>query len=707
MALGVVAEFHFDHLPRRRLPELAAVTTAGLHPVPTTLNVRSASVRKWVPDLRISAWASLTVAALLAGCTLAPTPTPTSSPSAPPAAGSPIVIGLAIPEFAESQLLYISNATSLRVRQREIIPQLVYNALYRYDESLTPVPDLAAEPCEVRADHVTIRCTLREATFHDGSSVTADDVAFTFEVGRRHPECPFAYGECFGEMLSSATAVDERTVEFRLSAPNATFMTLILPGVMIESRAVVEAAYAVLAERAPTLDATEYSGAADGIDAQLQSAEPDCASPLAGAEALLQAASIEPLPRDEFNQADGSFDVCMYAESTAILLRDLAASLEASGLDAIALAYRALSFNRAPIGTGPWRFAGVTGGDRASFEAFEGYHRGAPATPRIEVRVIRGDPAGLREQLLNGELDWTPIPPVLLEMYTELPNNSDSQVAIFPQFTYFMLAFNLREGMLFADPALRKALELCVDKPQTVDAATDGAGDVIYSPIEPASWAYQPDLPRPERDVDEARRLIETAGWSAGADGVYERDGRRLATDVFVTAEEAQRVAFMDLVAEQARDCGIELTVVPADRDSVLRPLDTFPHIAGGYDKPFEALFVGWNHGLDPHDVLWHSSSVTSAEQPRNLNFMGFADEHVDELIDQGVATYDQRERARIYRELQQVLADERPVLFAWAPRQYEALDARLGLTDGQINLSSRMWFWELEKLILRAGQGS
>lgn len=651
-------------------------------------------------------WAGPLLIALLAGCTLAPTPTPTSSPSAPPAAGSPIVIGLAIPEFAESPLIYISNATHLRVRAQEIIPQLVYNALYRYDESLTPVPDLAAEPCEVRADQVTIRCTLREATFHDGSSVTADDVAFTFEVGRRHPECLFAFGECFGEMLSSATAVDERTVEFRLSAPNATFMTLILPGVMIESRAVVEAAYAALAERAPTLDATEYSGAADGIDAQLQSAEPDCASPLAGAEALLQAASIEPLPRDEFNQADGSFDVCMYAESTAILLRDLAASLEASGLDAIALAYRALSFNRAPIGTGPWRFAGVTGGDRASFEAFEGYHRGAPATPRIEVRVIRGIPV-LREQLLNGELDWAPIPGILPELYAEFRDKPELQFTVFPDFVYLMLAFNLREGMLFADPALRRALELCVDKPQTVDAATVGTGDVIYSPIEPASWAYQPDLPRPERDVDEARRLIEVAGWSAGADGVYERDERRLATDVFVTAEEAQRVAFMDLVAEQARDCGMELTVVPADRDSVLRPVDTFPHIAGGYEEPFEALFVGWIHGLDPHDVLWHSSSVTSAEQPRNLNFMGFADEHVDELIDQGIATYDQRERARIYRELQQVLADERPVLFAWATRQYEALDARLGLTDGQINLSSRMWFWELEKLILRAGQGS
>jgi ABC-type transport system substrate-binding protein len=65
------------------------------------------------------------------------------------------------------------------------------------------------------------------------------------------------------------------------------------------------------------------------------------------------------------------------------------------------------------------------------------------------------------------------------------------------------------------------------------------------------------------------------------------------------------------------------------------------------------------------------------------------------------VATYDQRERARIYRQLQEVLAEEQPVLFAWGTRNYEALDPQLRLTDGPINLESRMWWWQLEKLTL------
>lgn len=643
----------------------------------------------------------------LVACTTAPQPSP--SRAAPTQTADEIVIGLTVPPFAPSPFFTISNTTAAGFRppggRPELATQLVYGSLYRYDDTLAPVPELAAEPCDVSADQLTITCRLVETTFHDGTPLTADDVAYTFELGRRHPECLWAFSECYGDVLESVSAVDARTVEFRLSAPDATFLTLVLPSVMIDSRAVIEAAYAPLAERAPTLDAVDYHQAADAIFAQFESDAPDCETPIADAEALLQAAGVAPLPRDQFIQADGAFDACMYAEWSAVLLDDIAWSLEATGLDAIALAYQALSFNRAPIGTGPWKFVGVEDGTRATFEAFDGYHRGPPATRGIEIRVIR-DWATAADAMRNGELHWLTIPIIAPEMHEELRDQADLQFATFPDSTFFMLAYNLREGRLFADRNLRTAVELCIDKPATVDAATGQTGDVLYSPIDPVSWAHHPDLPRPERDVDAARELIEASGWTLGDDGIYALNGRRLATDVFTRGDDAQRTRFMDLVAEQVRDCGIELTVIPADARTVLGPINEFPHIPGGYSEPFEAIFLGWSHNPDPHSELWHSRSITSEQQPRNANFMGFSNPLVDELLDQGIGTYDQRERARIYRELQELIAEERPVLFGWSARIHEALDGRLGLTDGELNLSSRQWFWQLEKLVLREGGG-
>lgn len=608
-------------------------------------------------------------------------------------------MALNIPPFAPQPFIQLSNTLEIRVSiHTELVTRLVYSALYRYDDSLSPVPDLAAEPCAVAEDGVTITCEIVEATFHDGSALTADDVAFTYEIARR-TECAFAFGRCI-DMLESATALDERTVQFKLTEPNATFLTLIMPDVLIDSRAVVEAAYATLAERAPDLDATDYEAAAQSIFDELGSEDPDCAARVAEAEELLEAAGATMAARENFH-VGGALDECMYADYLRVLLSDTAASLQASGLDAIALAYRTLSFNTAPVGTGPFRWAGMVDPTRARVEAYSAYHHGAPAAPAIEVAVMR-DVEAAKQAFFDGDVHWFPVPTVFPQLVEEVRGHGATVMVQFPDPAYFLLAYNLREGMLFADRNLRTALELCIDKPATVDAATEGTGDPIWSFVQPVSWAFHDDLPRPARDVDEARALIESSGWSEGDDGIYARDGERLATEVFVRADDTQRVAFMDLVVDQARDCGFDLTVVPADIESVLSPLAQYPHIPGNREEPFEAQFIGWQQGFDPHEPLWHSSNATSEEQPDTINFMGFMNEQVDELLDAGVATYDQRERAQIYRELQELIADEKPVLFAWAARAYDALDPRLGYVDGEINLGSGQWYWRYEDLVLK-----
>ena len=402
---------------------------------------------------------------------------------------------------------------------------------------------------------------------------------------------------------------------------------------MIDSRAVVEAAYAPLAERAATLDPADYQAAAEALSTELTSDAPDCEGPLADAEALFRAAGLEPLPRDQFSAADGRFDACMYAEWTRVLLGDISASLEATGIDAISRAYRALSFNRSPVGTGPFRFASIEEGTRVKLEAFAGYHLGPPATPRFEVRLIR-DAAAVRDGLRSGELDWVAMPP---DLYAQVENEPDLRFGIYPDAVYYMLAYNLREGMLFAEHDLRTAVELCIDKPATVEAATDGNGDVIYTPIDPVSWAYQPDIPRSERDVEGARQLIESAGWAEAEDGVYEREGVRLATEVYVRGDVAERVAFMDLVAEQVRDCGIELTVVPADPETVLGPLQEYPHIPGGGDEPFQAIFLGFEPRIRSARESWHSSTTRQPTSPSESTSWASATRRSMHCLDAGV----------------------------------------------------------------------
>jgi ABC-type transport system substrate-binding protein len=141
----------------------------------------------------------------------------------------------------------------------------------------------------------------------------------------------------------------------------------------------------------------------------------------------------------------------------------------------------------------------------------------------------------------------------------------------------------------------------------------------------------------------------------------------------------------------------------PVDFQDAITMIYTFPHLIPGSSDPFEAYMGGWGMAFDP-DVSeqFHSSRITTEARsgPPNYNYIGFSDPRVDDLLDRGLATYGQTQRAEIYRELQRVLAEEQPYLFIAAIGTQEALDADLTSSTGQLDLRSPTWWWQLEALV-------
>ena len=95
---------------------------------------------------------------------------------------------------------------------------LIQSTLLRYDENRDLICDLATG-YEGSADSLTWTFTLREdARFTDGESVTAEDVAFTFE------KVKVAGTAADLTVLSSVEVVDDYTVCFHLSEPSSIFL---------------------------------------------------------------------------------------------------------------------------------------------------------------------------------------------------------------------------------------------------------------------------------------------------------------------------------------------------------------------------------------------------------------------------------------------------------------------------------------------------
>jgi ABC-type transport system substrate-binding protein len=115
--------------------------------------------------------------------------------------------------------------------------KMVFDALLDYDEGTTITPRIAESLPEVSADATVYTFKLRSGVkFHNGREVTADDVVYTIsrvlDPNTGSPGAGFFVGiqgaQAFidgtAEAVEGIQALDARTVQFTLEAPDVTFL---------------------------------------------------------------------------------------------------------------------------------------------------------------------------------------------------------------------------------------------------------------------------------------------------------------------------------------------------------------------------------------------------------------------------------------------------------------------------------------------------
>lgn len=136
---------------------------------------------------------------------------------------------------AESTLVYASgDYTRINPAMDEHgeINALLFAGLTAHDGENAVVPGLA-EAWDYDAETFTYTFHLREGlVWHDGESVTADDVKFTIEA-IMDPQNGSENAPNF-EDVEEIRVIDERTIAFRLSAPNVAFLDYMTMAVLPE-----------------------------------------------------------------------------------------------------------------------------------------------------------------------------------------------------------------------------------------------------------------------------------------------------------------------------------------------------------------------------------------------------------------------------------------------------------------------------------------
>ena len=184
-------------------------------------------------------------------------------------------------------------------------------------------------------------------------------------------------------------------------------------------------------------------------------------------------------------------------------------------------------------------------------------HEGAPSIERITISFV--DEQSVRESALQaGETDLAQNPTTQVADQLEAEGNGlifRAQSGI-----PYSLVLNLTDPAL-QDIAVRRALSRAIDRQAIFEGVTGARQPASTSVLTPSTTGYADVSEHLVHDLDEANRLLDEAGWTAGADGVRVKDGRRLTFELILWWEPQEVSDALQLLKEQVAGAGIEITV--------------------------------------------------------------------------------------------------------------------------------------------------
>jgi peptide/nickel transport system substrate-binding protein len=291
-----------------------------------------------------------------------------------------------------------------------------------------------------------------------------------------------------------------------------------------------------------------------------------------------------------------------------------------------------------PIGAGPFAFESwTTGADFVMVRNEHYFEENKPAIQRVTHRVI-ADAQSLVLALLNNEIDGSNYPSPSGK--AELEANPNLVVMVPPFNSANGWMFNTKHELL-SNRDVRRGITMALDREQFAADALLGLGEPAVGPIAPGNWAFDPTLKPLPYDVEAARKLIT----DAGAEGAKIK--------FVVNAGNIQREDWLIYSQQALQEIGIEVVPETMEWATLVSAVTE--------RKEYEVCggdFAGVT--AEPSELYedFHTEGTS--------NYTNFSNPDLDALLEQARVTIDTEEAKPIYAEIQKILVEEVPFMFAW-----------------------------------------
>lgn len=295
-------------------------------------------------------------------------------------------------------------------------------------------------------------------------------------------------------------------------------------------------------------------------------------------------------------------------------------------------------YGQNPIGSGRYRMKQWDKGQQVIFEANPDYYGEKAKIKKVTVLFMEEDAA--LAAAMAGKVDVAHTAASLAEQNIE--GYELLRVA-----TVDNRGFNLpaekqqeRDGItagndVTADPAIRKAINIAINREQMIANVLNGYGTPAYSVCDQMPW-YEP-ASKTDYDPYKAKQILEDAGWKEGEDGIRQKDGVRAEFTLMFHPKDSVRQALSEETANQLREIGISVKTEGAGWDTA-------------YDRAqSQALMWGWGS----HSPMEFYNIYHTMEETGTARYSPYANKKADEYMDQALQADNLEESYELWKKAQ------------------------------------------------------
>ncbi len=323
------------------------------------------------------------------------------------------------------------------------------------------------------------------------------------------------------------------------------------------------------------------------------------------------------------------------------------------------------SFNRTPFGTGSYMVSEWKAGDHITLVPNPYSWRGQPFFKKVIYKIVP-DKDTLLVQLKTGEVDMGMVLQRQVAQARTLPGKR--------LVTWLKNSYRHVEFVQYGFPrekAVRQALDYATPKVAIFKGISLGMGAIAYSNVSPAvSYYHNPSVPTHPFNLTTAAAMLAADGFVKGPDGTLQKNGQPFTMNLWTTTGDSDGTRINQVLQQVWGQLGIKVTLRSLPYADLFGP--NGPYFA----KAMAGNTVGNDNNPDVDDsTYWVSSGIPKSPTDNTCcNSMAYFypfdfQAQIDALYQAGNGTVDPAKRKAIYFKIQDVLADEVPVIFLyWAP---------------------------------------